>query len=179
MDRWFRDANGLRRMTNRRLQRSAEKFEGFHFEALGDRPACKYMPDFYFPELKMWAEAESERFSDEEEFKLHQRVGETRKTALMLEGAPDLRLYPFVGSLPKLAKPGIRNHYRIQITGPTGIGARAVHACTCWKSEKKPHEFGMTFIFTNYLTGMFCDRLYEACTHGLEQSLDWGSFFEN
>jgi hypothetical protein len=95
MDRWFRDANGLRRMTNRRLQRSAENFEGFHFEALGDRPACQYLPDFYFPELKMWAEVEPERFSDEEEFKLHQRVGETRKTALMLEGTPDQRLVKF------------------------------------------------------------------------------------
>ena len=52
-----------------------------------------YLPDFYFPEIKMFAEVKFDKFSNSEKEKCKLLCDITRKPVLMLDGPPDFKTY--------------------------------------------------------------------------------------
>ena len=61
--------------------------EGFDLDGL------LYLPDFYLPRVKMWAEVKPESFSEEETKKAQLLAKHTGKPVLMLIGPPDMKNY--------------------------------------------------------------------------------------
>lgn len=71
--------------------------EGFDLGAAGP-----YLPDFWLPRVRMWAEVKPDRFSSAELEKCHALADATGHPVLLLDGLPDFRSYfavgaPFVG----------------------------------------------------------------------------------
>ena len=62
--------------------------EGFDLGDIG-----WYLPDFYLPHVKMWAEVKPEKFNNDELKKAEALVIFTKKPLLMLEGPPERRVY--------------------------------------------------------------------------------------
>jgi len=56
----------------------------------------KYLPDFWFPQVNMWAEVKRGRFSENELMKVKGLVKGTKFPCLLLEGKPDERSYGVV-----------------------------------------------------------------------------------
>lgn len=52
-----------------------------------------YLPDFYLPQVRMWAEVKPDAFEEEEKAKCLELVDGTGSVCLLLEGAPDFRTY--------------------------------------------------------------------------------------
>lgn len=63
----------------------------WHYEPEGFKLAdgTNYLPDFYLPRVKMWAEVKPEKFTDAEFAKLSQLANGTGKPAIMLIGPPE------------------------------------------------------------------------------------------
>jgi hypothetical protein len=62
--------------------------EGFTFEN-----GISYLPDFWLPELNMWAEVKAEEFTEEEKLKCRLLAKETKKDVLELTGMPEVIPY--------------------------------------------------------------------------------------
>ena len=56
-----------------------------------------FLPDFWLPQVGMWAEVRPSRFSNEEERKCQLLANATEKRCLLLEGSPDFRSYWALG----------------------------------------------------------------------------------
>ena len=67
--------------------------EGFD---LGDE--ILYLPDFWLPQVKMWAEVKPEEFIEEEKEKCQRLANGTCHPVLMLDGIPSLKTYWAIGS---------------------------------------------------------------------------------
>jgi hypothetical protein len=61
--------------------------EGYNFFG-----AC-YLPDFWLPDLSLWAEVKPEPFSPKEVDKARWLLWTTRRDVIMLVGAPETRIY--------------------------------------------------------------------------------------
>lgn len=70
--------------------------EGFHLTNKFN--SYNYLPDFWFPDLKMWAEVKAEIFSDEEFEKARLLAIETKFDVLMLIGIPERKYYGAINS---------------------------------------------------------------------------------
>lgn len=66
------------------------------FELAGGR----YLPDFWFPELRLWAEVKPVEASQKENAKICDLVQATKGRCLALVGTPDLKIYPAWQSHP-------------------------------------------------------------------------------
>ncbi len=63
--------------------------EGFEF-----KDGTRYLPDFWLPQVKMWAEVKHEGgFANEELYKIYLLVRGTGKGCILLDGMPDERCY--------------------------------------------------------------------------------------
>jgi len=58
------------------------ELEGFHL------PSGSYLPDFYLPEVEMWAEVKRDGFTLEELHKAHDLANATNQRVLLLPGQP-------------------------------------------------------------------------------------------
>jgi len=69
--------------------------EGFHikYEFEDGTGWVNYLPDFWLPHLKMWAEVKASELSDEEIRKAKLLVKETGYPLLMLVGVPERKIY--------------------------------------------------------------------------------------
>jgi hypothetical protein len=67
--------------------------EGFHMP-----DGTCYLPDFWLPDVQMWAEVKGDRFRPDEITKCYELVKGTEFGCLLLDGAPDVRSY--VGITP-------------------------------------------------------------------------------
>jgi hypothetical protein len=67
----------------------------YHYEKEGFKleDGTWYLPDFWLPDLGMWAEVKGGEFTEEEEKKCREVANGTEKIFLMLPGPPDLRTY--------------------------------------------------------------------------------------
>lgn len=64
------------------------ELEGYHL------PHGPYLPDFWLPQVRMWAEVKGEGFSLEELHKAHDLANHTERPVLLLSGQPaDLAYY--------------------------------------------------------------------------------------
>jgi len=52
-----------------------------------------FIPDFWLPQVSMWADVKPNRFTDVETLKCQKVANKTGKRCLLLEGAPDFRSY--------------------------------------------------------------------------------------
>ncbi len=66
--------------------------EGFDFE----NGSPFYIPDFYLPQVSMWAEVKPFEFDEDEINKVKNLVKGTKKPCLLLVGTPDIRVYQAV-----------------------------------------------------------------------------------
>ncbi|MDQ8209635.1 hypothetical protein QEH52_19100 [Coraliomargarita sp. SDUM461003] len=66
--------------------------EGFEFDN-----GIRYLPDFFFPQVKLWGEVKAGRFSQKELEKVKMLVKGTEQSCILLEGTPDERSYALVG----------------------------------------------------------------------------------
>ncbi len=57
-----------------------------------------YLPDFWLPQARMWAEVKGETFTSEEKALCAALASQTRCCVLMLAGVPDYKPYPFYGA---------------------------------------------------------------------------------
>ena len=62
--------------------------EGFDLHNVG-----KYLPDFYLPQVDMYAEVKGKQFTLQELKKARALAEETKKTVLLLEGSPSRKAY--------------------------------------------------------------------------------------
>jgi hypothetical protein len=62
--------------------------EGYDLGSVG-----YYLPDFWLPEFKYWAEVKPEKLNLEEEAKIIRLVGGTKHPCLLLIGSPDVEIY--------------------------------------------------------------------------------------
>jgi len=62
--------------------------EGFEFE-----DGTRYLPDFYLPQIRFWAEVKPAEFTAEELHKAESLVRASHRNLLMLVGPPDFRNY--------------------------------------------------------------------------------------
>jgi hypothetical protein len=53
----------------------------------------RYLPDFWFPQVKMWGEVKPFRFTDDELEKVKRLVIGTGHSCILLEGFPDAKAY--------------------------------------------------------------------------------------
>lgn len=60
--------------------------------------SIKYLPDFYMPQVRLWAEVKPIDFTDAEKAKCKELVDATGAPCLLLVGPPDFRLYSAVHS---------------------------------------------------------------------------------
>ncbi len=67
------------------------ELEGYNLGKLG----C-YLPDFWLPQVNMWAEVKGKEFTTEERRKCIALAKLSRNSVLMLTGAPDYKWYPAV-----------------------------------------------------------------------------------
>lgn len=66
----------------------------FQYEPEGfELQECRYLPDFYLPQVSWWAEIKPERFTFAEESKPYSLVKTTGYKLLMLDGPPAYRSY--------------------------------------------------------------------------------------
>ncbi len=63
------------------------EFEGFEL------PSGRYLPDFWLPQVKMWAEVKPIKFTDEEIQKCKELKDATGYHCLLLDGPPNFRTY--------------------------------------------------------------------------------------
>lgn len=78
--------------------------EGFDLRhALSSASAGLYLPDFWLPQVKMWAEVKPDVFDSFEVRKCSALANVTGFPCLMLEGIPDLR--PYWARMPKWGGP--------------------------------------------------------------------------
>lgn len=63
--------------------------EGFNLDGV-----C-YLPDFWLPQVEMWAEVKGAPFTPEESALCLELAKETDRNVLMLSGLPDYKPYPF------------------------------------------------------------------------------------
>lgn len=80
---------------------------GAHFEYELERfalPSGQYLPDFYLPKAKVWAEVKGEGFSTREEHLCAELAALTRRPCLLLPGAPDFTEYGVVFPSGKRAR---------------------------------------------------------------------------
>jgi len=66
--------------------------EGFKFE----NGVC-YLPDFWLPEVHMWAECKPENFTKEERMKVEELVKATKHRCILLVGNPETMSYEIIG----------------------------------------------------------------------------------
>lgn len=52
-----------------------------------------YLPDFWLPQVDMWAEVKGQKFTSDEHWKCIELAGLTRYPVLMLDGTPEVRFY--------------------------------------------------------------------------------------
>jgi hypothetical protein len=67
------------------------EFEGFDLGKYGF-----YLPDFWLPDVKMWAEVKAEQFTEEEFDKASKLVEITGFSCLLLVGVPENKAYPAI-----------------------------------------------------------------------------------
>lgn len=58
-----------------------------------DLGGLTYLPDFWLPDLSLWAEVKADMFADAEVEKAKRLLAGTGKDVVMLVGAPEIRIY--------------------------------------------------------------------------------------
>lgn len=124
--------------------------EGFEFNN-GE----KYLPDFWLPQVNMWAEVKPGRFSDDELKKVKALVMETSFPCILLEGTPDLRSYGVVQWGPMLEGDTIREKLI--------IGDRGGNDCVVSMAKDYPIQ----------------EHRFYSCTGGILSEEDFDNMFSD
>lgn len=117
-----------------RLKWEYEK-EAFNLGELGS-----YLPDFWFPTVKMWAEVKPKEFTPLELRKARRLAETTEASCILLDGTPDARNYWTIGPYeedPALGPPMID-----VVLGSDHLGAGGFYSCTgagTWEIERYDH----------------------------------------
>lgn len=87
------------------------ELEGFDLGSLGS-----YLPDFWLPQVQMWAEVKAQKFTAEEYAKCLALANCSKTCVLMLEGAPDNKWYTAVGPYGDEIEYGVSDYHGYHIT---------------------------------------------------------------
>lgn len=101
-----------------------------------DNDNLKYLPDFFLPDARMWAEVKPDEFTEWEMEKVTALVMSRRQACVLLAGSPQARYYPVI--FPHASSKIFLPRLSIWYTGETPLETRERHesALACCRNSK-------------------------------------------